>query len=174
VRVVHCEWQERQWPVESRTFSVLWMYGTDRRMSVKKGKLRIGTSGDHSDYWQEVFSPRNLPTKSWFASYASFRYRGDQQHVLPSAPGSALRSVTGAGPAALPLCAEVQPLWFTPEASERASCVDRESPRPGESAPRVSWPYPCPIATSLDSGSHSLCQFPPGCTERLALGHRIS
>ena len=38
-------------------------------MSAKSGKLRIGTSGYHYDHWKEVFYPRNLPKKSWFAYY---------------------------------------------------------------------------------------------------------
>ena len=39
-------------------------------MRAKRGKLRLGTSGYHYDHWKEVFYPRNLPTKSWFAYYA--------------------------------------------------------------------------------------------------------
>jgi uncharacterized protein YecE (DUF72 family) len=39
-------------------------------MSAKRGKLRIGTSGYHYDHWKEVFYPRSLPKKSWFAYYA--------------------------------------------------------------------------------------------------------
>ena len=39
-------------------------------MSATRGKLRIGTSGYHYDHWKEVFYPRHLPKKSWFAYYA--------------------------------------------------------------------------------------------------------
>ena len=39
-------------------------------MSAKRGKLRIGTSGYHYDHWKEVFYPRHLPKKGWFAYYA--------------------------------------------------------------------------------------------------------
>ena len=39
-------------------------------MGVKRGKLRIGTSGYHYDHWKEVFYPRHLPEKRWFAYYA--------------------------------------------------------------------------------------------------------
>ena len=38
-------------------------------MSAKRGKLRIGTSGYHYDHWKEVFYPRHLPKKGWFAYY---------------------------------------------------------------------------------------------------------
>ena len=39
-------------------------------MSVTRGILRIGTSGYHYAHWQEVFYPRHLPQKRWFAYYA--------------------------------------------------------------------------------------------------------
>src|SRR5262249_53531388 len=39
-------------------------------MSVKRGKLRIGTSGYYYDHWKEVFYPRNLPKRRWFTYYA--------------------------------------------------------------------------------------------------------
>ena len=54
----------------NRAFSVLWVCGIDRRMSAKRGKLRIGTSGYHCDHWKEVFYPRNLRKQNWFAYYA--------------------------------------------------------------------------------------------------------
>jgi uncharacterized protein YecE (DUF72 family) len=46
------------------------MCGTDKGMSAKRGQLRIGTSGYHYEHWQEVFYPRDLPKKQWFAYYA--------------------------------------------------------------------------------------------------------
>jgi uncharacterized protein YecE (DUF72 family) len=42
----------------------------DRPMSTTRGTLRIGTSGYHYAHWQEVFYPRHLPKKHWFAYYA--------------------------------------------------------------------------------------------------------
>jgi hypothetical protein len=45
---------------------------SDRAMSVERGELRIGTSGYHYDHWKELFYPRNLPKKSWFAYYARY------------------------------------------------------------------------------------------------------
>jgi uncharacterized protein YecE (DUF72 family) len=39
-------------------------------MSAKRGKLRIGTSGYHYNHWKEVFYPKDLPKKHWFAYYA--------------------------------------------------------------------------------------------------------
>jgi uncharacterized protein YecE (DUF72 family) len=50
-------------------FRVIDMRG-DRPMSATRGTLRIGTSGYHYAHWQEVFYPRHLPKKHWFAYYA--------------------------------------------------------------------------------------------------------
>jgi uncharacterized protein YecE (DUF72 family) len=40
-------------------------------MSLKKGTLRIGTSGYQYDHWKGVFYPEDLPKRSWFAYYAA-------------------------------------------------------------------------------------------------------
>ena len=89
----------------------------------------------------------------WMAFYAPIvPIVGIVPLVLPSATDSELRYVARAGSAELLLYAEVQPLWFAPEAPERASGIDREVPRPGESAPRVSWPYPCPVGLAGIAG----------------------
>jgi uncharacterized protein YecE (DUF72 family) len=40
-------------------------------MSMTRGQLRIGTSGYQYNHWREVFYPRDIPKKRWFAYYAS-------------------------------------------------------------------------------------------------------
>ena len=58
-------------------------------MSVTRGILRIGTSGYHYAHWQEVFHPRHLPQKRWFAYYACHFDTVEINHTfyhLPQAP----------------------------------------------------------------------------------------
>lgn len=44
----------------------------DRRSdSPSRPQCRIGTSGFHYKHWKRIFYPENLPTKQWFAHYAS-------------------------------------------------------------------------------------------------------
>jgi uncharacterized protein YecE (DUF72 family) len=40
-------------------------------MSLKNGAIRIGTSGYQYDHWRDVFYPREIPKKRWFAHYAA-------------------------------------------------------------------------------------------------------
>lgn len=39
-------------------------------MSSRRGQLRIGTSGYMYKHWKDVFYPKDLPQKKWFAHYA--------------------------------------------------------------------------------------------------------
>src|ERR1051325_8362456 len=38
--------------------------------TVRRGELRIGTSGYQYTHWKGAFYPRNLPRSQWFAYYA--------------------------------------------------------------------------------------------------------
>ena len=40
-------------------------------MSTKRGQLCIETLAYQYDHWKGVFSPRDLPKKSWFEYYVS-------------------------------------------------------------------------------------------------------
>jgi hypothetical protein len=61
-------------------------------MSATRGRLRIGTSGYHYDHWQEVFYPRHLPQKRWFAYYACHFDTVEINNTLPTGWTSLLTS----------------------------------------------------------------------------------
>jgi uncharacterized protein YecE (DUF72 family) len=67
--------------------------------------------------------------------------------------------MAGAGPKEFLLCPEVQPVWFTPEAPERAARVNAQVPRPGESARGLPRANPGPVAAHWKPDTGRLAGF---------------